>query len=79
MSKILVIEDEPTVRANIFELLETADYDVVTAENGWLGALWAQENIPDLIICDVMMPEIDGYTNSGLRCAKLRQNTYGCI
>jgi len=61
MSKILVIEDEPTVRANIFELLETADYDVVTAENGWLGALWAQENIPDLIICDVMMPEIDGY------------------
>lgn len=61
MTKILVIEDEPTVRANILELLEIENYEVVSAENGLLGALWAQEHIPDLIICDVMMPEVNGY------------------
>jgi DNA-binding response OmpR family regulator len=56
-----VIEDEPLVRANIVELLDAEDFDVVSAENGFMGALWAQENIPDLIICDVMMPEVNGY------------------
>ncbi len=61
MKKILVIEDEPTVRANILELLEAEDFDAVGAENGFIGAMWAQENLPDLIICDVMMPEVDGY------------------
>jgi len=61
MKKILVIEDEPPVRTNIVELLEAEDFDVVSAENGLLGALWAQQYLPNLIICDVMMPEIDGY------------------
>lgn len=61
MKKILVIEDEPPVRANILELLEAEDYEVVGAENGFIGALWAQEHLPDLIICDVMMPEVDGH------------------
>lgn len=61
MNKILVIEDEPSVRANIIELLEAEDFDAVSAENGFMGALWAQENLPDLIICDVMMPELNGY------------------
>lgn len=61
MKKILVIEDEPLVRANILQILEFEDFDVVGAENGLLGALWAQEKLPDLIICDVMMPEINGY------------------
>lgn len=70
MKTILVIEDEPSVRANILELLEAEDYDVVGAENGFIGALWAQEHIPDLIICDVMMPEING--NEVLRA--LRQD-----
>lgn len=61
MKKILVIEDEPSVRANILELLEAEDFDVVSADNGFIGALWAQEHLPDLIICDVMMPELNGY------------------
>jgi CheY-like chemotaxis protein len=61
MKNILVIEDEPPIRANILELLEAEDYNVVGAENGFMGALWAQEHLPDLIICDVMMPEINGH------------------
>ena len=61
MLKILVIEDDPDVRSNILDLLEAEDYDAIGAENGLLGALWAQENLPDLIISDVMMPEIDGH------------------
>lgn len=61
MKKILVIEDEQPVRANILELLEAEDFEVIGAENGFIGAIWAQENLPDLIICDVMMPEVDGY------------------
>ena len=61
MTKILVIEDEMFVRENIVDLLEAEDFEVFSTENGILGILWAQENLPDLIICDVMMPEIGGY------------------
>jgi DNA-binding response OmpR family regulator len=60
MAKVLVIEDEVSVRANIAELLGAEDYDVITAENGFIGVLWAQEHLPDLVICDVMMPDLDG-------------------
>jgi two-component system, OmpR family, alkaline phosphatase synthesis response regulator PhoP len=61
MAKILVIEDEPDVRNNLVELLESEDFNVASSENGLMGALWAQQYLPDLIICDIMMPEIDGY------------------
>ncbi len=61
MKKILLIEDERSVRENIVDLLEAEDFDVFCTENGFIGALWAQEHLPDLIICDVMMPEINGY------------------
>lgn len=61
MKKILVIEDEFTVRANILELLELEGFYGIGAENGLIGVLGAVENLPDLIICDVMMPELDGY------------------
>ena len=60
MGKILVIEDEVAVRANIAELLDEEEYEVITAENGFVGILWAQEHLPDLIICDMMMPALDG-------------------
>lgn len=59
--KILVIEDHPDVRENIAEILELASYDVVMAENGKVGVKKAKEELPDLIICDIMMPELDGY------------------
>lgn len=59
--KILVIEDEKNIRENLVELLELSGYDVFSAENGIEGVKSARQNIPDLIICDVMMPEMDGY------------------
>jgi two-component system, OmpR family, alkaline phosphatase synthesis response regulator PhoP len=61
MFQILVIEDELTVRENIVDLLEAEDYKVITTGNGFRGLVWASENIPDLIISDITMPEIDGH------------------
>lgn len=61
MTKILVIEDELAIRENILELLETQDFEAIGAENGRLGVQMATEQRPDLILCDVMMPELDGY------------------
>ncbi len=61
MSTILVIEDEPQVRANLCEILELQDFYFLAAENGRIGIQLARDQQPDLIICDVMMPEMDGY------------------
>ncbi|HEY9616981.1 MAG TPA: response regulator [Microcoleaceae cyanobacterium] len=59
--KILVIEDEDTIRETLEELLELEGFQVVAAENGLIGVQMAQAERPDLIISDVMMPELDGY------------------
>ncbi|MBS1744572.1 MAG: response regulator [Bacteroidetes bacterium] len=61
MKKILVIEDNHDVRENIAEILELSNYDVFTAENGKVGVELALTKNPDLIICDIMMPVLDGY------------------
>ncbi|MEO1052223.1 MAG: response regulator [Bacteroidota bacterium] len=61
MKKILLIEDNEDVRENTAEILELAGYDVLTAEHGKTGVELATQQIPDLIICDIMMPELDGY------------------
>jgi DNA-binding response OmpR family regulator len=61
MKKILLIEDNPEVRENTSEILDLAGYAVVTAPNGKIGVDLAQKEQPDLIICDIMMPELDGY------------------
>ena len=61
MKKILVIEDEPEMRRNIAALLRFYEYEPVVAENGRLGVEASRRAIPDLILCDVMMPEMDGY------------------
>jgi DNA-binding response OmpR family regulator len=61
MKKILLIEDNPDVRENTAEILELAGYTVTTAENGRIGVDKAREVKPELIICDIMMPELDGY------------------
>ena len=61
MTKILVIEDELNVRENIVDLLEAEDFEVFSTENGIMGILWAQENVPDLVISDVMMPGMSGH------------------
>jgi DNA-binding NarL/FixJ family response regulator len=61
MKKILVIEDEPEMRRNITALLRYKEYTPLAAENGRLGVELARREKPDLILCDVMMPELDGY------------------
>lgn len=61
MKRLLLIEDDITVRENTAELLELSDYDVITASNGKLGVDKAMHHKPDIIICDIMMPEMDGY------------------
>ncbi len=61
MKKILLIEDNPDVRENTAEILSLANYYVHTAENGKIGVELASKEKPDLIICDIMMPELDGY------------------
>ena len=61
MKKILVIEDEPEMRRNITTLLRYYDYEPVAAANGREGVEAARRDRPDLILCDVMMPELDGY------------------
>ncbi len=59
--KILLIEDDAIVRENTAEILGLANYTVVTAENGKKGIEKARKDHPDLIICDILMPELDGY------------------
>ena len=61
MKTILLIEDNTEVRENTAEILELANYKVLQAENGKLGVEIANENSIDLIICDIMMPVLDGY------------------
>ncbi len=61
MRKILLIEDNNDMRENTAEILELANYSVFTAKNGKEGVELAQKVKPDLIICDIMMPVLDGY------------------
>ena len=61
MKTILLIDDSDDLRENTAEILELANYKVFTAENGKIGVELALRENPDLIICDIMMPELDGY------------------
>ncbi len=61
MKKILLIEDNKDIRENTAEILDLAQYNVLTAENGKEGVQLALKELPDLIICDIMMPVLDGY------------------
>ncbi len=61
MKTILLIEDNADLRENTAELLEESNYKIITAENGKIGIELAINHLPDLIICDIMMPELDGY------------------
>ncbi|MCX2477278.1 response regulator [Pedobacter sp. MC2016-05] len=59
--KVLIIEDHDEIRENLVEILEMARYTVFQAENGKLGVDLAIKHTPDIILCDIMMPELDGY------------------
>lgn len=61
MKKILIIEDHQDVRENTVDILELANYHVATAEDGVIGIEKVKSFQPDLIICDIMMPKMDGY------------------
>ncbi|MBB5353512.1 DNA-binding NarL/FixJ family response regulator [Haloferula luteola] len=61
MKKILIIEDEPEMRRNLATILRLEKYQPLVAENGLTGIEAARTEEPDLILCDVMMPELDGY------------------
>ena len=61
MKRILVIEDEPEMRRNITALLRYHEYEPIEAENGRAGVALARREKPDLVLCDVMMPELDGH------------------
>jgi CheY-like chemotaxis protein len=61
MAAILVIEDEPPIRRNLSRLLTAEGYKVITAADGVNGIVIAREQRPDLILCDILMPRMDGY------------------
>lgn len=61
MKSILVVDDNPEIRENTAEILELAGYKSFTAENGKRGVDLAIREKPSVIICDIMMPELDGY------------------
>jgi CheY-like chemotaxis protein len=75
MPKILIIEDDSDIRDNISDLLEAEGYEVYSAENGKQGITQAIQHLPDLIICDVMMPILDGFSV----LEELRQKPATCL
>jgi two-component system, sensor histidine kinase and response regulator len=62
MARILVIEDEASLRENVLDILRFEDYEAVGAPDGRIGLQLVHEYLPDLILCDVIMPELDGYS-----------------
>jgi DNA-binding NarL/FixJ family response regulator len=61
MKKVLVIEDEPEMRRNLMTILKLEKFQPLGAENGRVGVRLAKAEKPDLVLCDVMMPELDGH------------------
>lgn len=61
MKKALIIDDSDDIREGIAEILDLAGYETLTANNGKIGVDLALKHLPDIILCDIMMPELDGY------------------
>lgn len=61
MKKILIIEDSEVIRETTADFLEEEGYEVIKAENGLIGIKKALECAPDIILCDIIMPQLDGY------------------
>src|ERR1051325_1314487 len=59
--KVLIIEDNDDIRENVVEILQLAGYEAFEAPNGKTGVELALSQSPDIILCDIMMPELDGY------------------
>ncbi|HTL88183.1 MAG TPA: response regulator, partial [Leptolyngbya sp.] len=61
MNSVLVIEDDPEILENIEEILELQSYQALTTSSSLRGLQLAKETLPSLVICEVVMPELDGY------------------
>jgi CheY-like chemotaxis protein len=61
LATVLVIEDDPAILDNTLEILDLEGYTTIRAENGCEGVQRAEQYTPDIIICDVLMPKLDGY------------------
>lgn len=61
MTTVLIIEDNREILENTVEILELEGYRTVTASNGAIGIEQARKHHPEIILCDIMMPEVDGY------------------
>lgn len=61
MKTILLIEDNLEIRENVSEMLELKGYEVLVATNGREGLVTARKDLPDLILCDILMPEVNGH------------------
>jgi YesN/AraC family two-component response regulator len=61
MTKVLVIEDEIQTREIFLDCLESEGFNAIEAENGRVGVQKAQEQSPDLVVCDILLPELNGY------------------
>jgi two-component system, sensor histidine kinase and response regulator len=61
MKKILVIEDDESIRRSVGMMLRISGFEAFYAENGSIGLQMAQQSMPDVIICDIAMPVMDGY------------------
>lgn len=61
MKMVLIIEDNLEIRENTSEILELEGFKVISAENGKTGLAMAAKEKPDIILCDIMMPEVNGY------------------
>ncbi len=73
MKTILIVEDHTSIRENISEILELKGYIILVAKNGKTGLAMAKDKKPDIILCDVLMPEMDGY--QVFRCLKDNPDT----
>ena len=69
-SKILIVDDDPDALETMAAILETRDYQVLTALSGLEGINKAVKEKPDLIMMDVMMPELDGFAT----CKMIKEN-----
>ncbi|HML22554.1 MAG TPA: response regulator [Aggregatilinea sp.] len=61
MKTLLLIEDEESLRASLKKMLTFEDYNVIVAEDGPSGVAHARQHLPDLILCDIMLPGLDGF------------------
>jgi CheY-like chemotaxis protein len=73
MTKLLLIEDEDNLRISLKQRLELEGYSVIDAPDGQSGIKMAADNLPDLVLCDIMLPDIDGY--SVLETLRAREET----